>query len=75
MSALVKLRHKKEIYKERVVKECMLIGKKLRCTALGYGRMAIVHLKTYGFGLNANKGENEIYFSFSFLQISEKPLF
>jgi len=49
--------------------------KKLRCTALGYGRMDIVHLKTYDFGLNAKKEENEVYFTFPFLQISEKTLF
>ena len=75
MSAVVKLRHKKEIYNERVVKKCMRNGKKLRCTALRYGQLDIVHLKTYGFGLNAKKEEHEVYFSFPSLQISEKPLF
>jgi hypothetical protein len=37
--------------------------------------MDTVHLKTYGFGLKAEKEENKVYFSFSSLQISEKPLF
>jgi hypothetical protein len=37
--------------------------------------MDTVHLKSYGFGLKATKEENEVYFSFPSLQISEKPLF
>jgi len=35
MSAVVKLRHKKEIYNERVVKKCMRIGKtEMHCASL-----------------------------------------
>jgi hypothetical protein len=60
MSAVVKLRRKKEIYNERVLKKLYAYWKKMRCTALRYGRMDIVYLKTYGIGLNARKEEYEV---------------